>query len=159
MARWWLSLSVLASPMASRPSPWLLRRLGACVYDAFIIVALAMGTGALCLALTRGQMDVADPPWWYRLLLLAVMVAYIVLSWCRGGQTIGMRAWRLRLRSADGGPLGPGRALLRLGCATLSLVVLAAGFWWALVDADGLTWHDRLCRTRMQRLPARGRGA
>ena len=30
--------------------------------------------------------------------------AYFVLSWGRGGQTMGMRPWRLRVLAADGKP-------------------------------------------------------
>ncbi|OGI41569.1 MAG: hypothetical protein A2150_00620 [Candidatus Muproteobacteria bacterium RBG_16_64_11] len=35
--------------------------------------------------------------------------------WTRGGQTLGMRAWRLRLTRADGGPVTWRRAALRIG--------------------------------------------
>ncbi|MDB6162853.1 MAG: hypothetical protein JWL98_285, partial [Xanthomonadaceae bacterium] len=39
----------------------------------------------------------------------------------------------------------------RYAIGTVSLVLGGAGFWWAWIDRDGLTWHDRLSRTQIQR--------
>ena len=76
--------------------------------------------------------------------------AYAVLSWARGGQTIGMRPWRLRLVGIDAPPVR--RALvLRYVVGTLSLLLGGLGFWWAWVDRERLTWHDRASRTRIER--------
>ena len=41
----------------------------------------------------------------YRTGALAVIAAYYVLNWTRSGQTLGMRAWRLRAVSDTGKPL------------------------------------------------------
>lgn len=122
------------------------------LYDLLILAALWMITAALCL-LTAGHMDVHDPPWWQRLALLSVTAGYFVLSWWRGGQTIGMRTWRLRLKSTDDAPISPTRALLRFFLASLSLALAGAGFWWAWLDRQNLTAHDRLCNTTIERLP------
>lgn len=132
---------------------WLARRFGAMLYDLLILGALWMITAALCLGLTAGHMNVQDPPWWQRLALLTVTAGYFVLSWCRGGQTIGMRTWRLRLKSTDDAPIRPIRALLRFFLAGLSLALAGAGFWWAWFDGQKRTAHDRLCRTQVERIP------
>jgi len=85
--------------------------------------------------------------------------AYAVLSWHRGGQTLGMRPWRLRVVGADGGD-APWRALLgRYAIGTLSLLLAGAGFWWAWLDRDRLTWHDRASRTRLLRMPKKAPGS
>ena len=79
--------------------------------------------------------------------------AYAVVSWRRGGQTLGMRPWRLKLVSADG-TAPDWRALsVRYAMATLSLLLGGLGFWWAWIDRERLTWHDRASGTRMVRLP------
>ncbi|KAF1014056.1 MAG: hypothetical protein GAK31_03080 [Stenotrophomonas maltophilia] len=51
---------------------------------------------------------------------------YATLSWQRGGQTMGMRPWRLRLQSSDGAPLRAGQLWRRYAVGTLSLL---AGGW------------------------------
>ena len=77
--------------------------------------------------------------------------AYAVLSWRGGGQTLGMRPWRLRLVSRDGASPGWRALLLRYVVGTGSLLAGGLGFWWAWIDRDRLTWHDRASGTRMVR--------
>ncbi len=78
---------------------------------------------------------------------------YAVTSWRRGGQTLGMRPWRLKVVAADGSPAPRSALWLRYAVAILSTLAAGLGFWWAWVDRERLTWHDRLSRTRMIRLP------
>jgi uncharacterized RDD family membrane protein YckC len=72
--------------------------------------------------------------------------------WWRGGQTLGMRAWRLKVVRMDGSPLRWSDALKRHLAALLSCLTLGLGFLWVLVDSDGLAWHDRLSATRLIRI-------
>ena len=81
--------------------------------------------------------------------------AYAVLSWRRGGQTLGMRPWRLRVTGIDGAPATRAALARRYAIGTLSLLALGAGFWWAWFDRDRLTPHDRFSGTRMRREPKR----
>jgi uncharacterized RDD family membrane protein YckC len=85
------------------------------------------------------------------LVLWAVTGAYAVLSWRRGGQTLGMRPWRLRVAGADGRPAGTRALLLRYAVGSVSLLAAGLGFWWAWIDRDRLAWHDRASGTRMLR--------
>lgn len=145
----------------SHPSALLLRRLGAALYDALISAGLIMGVGLLFTGIMGGATDDLHGPGpaGQGLLLtamVAVLVAYFVVSWTRGGQTVGMRPWRLKVVAADGGAVTPRAATIRLGSALLSWVPAGLGFWWALADRERLTWHDRLSGTRLLRLPKAG---
>jgi uncharacterized RDD family membrane protein YckC len=42
-----------------------------------------------------------------------VLALYFVVFWSRGGQTVAMRAWHVRLVTANGASLTPLRALVR----------------------------------------------
>lgn len=80
---------------------------------------------------------------------------YATLSWRRGGQTLGLRPWRLRVVTADGSvPTWPA-LWRRYAVATVSLAAAGLGFWWAWFDRDRLTWHDRAAGTRMVHEPKR----
>lgn len=81
--------------------------------------------------------------------------AYATTSWRRGGQTLGMRPWRMRVRAADGAPAAWRALWLRYAVGTLSLLLAGFGFWWAWLDRDRLTWHDRASGTRLIREPKR----
>ena len=75
------------------------------------------------------------------------------MSWTRGGQTLGMRAWRCRLVAADGEPVGWGQTVARFAAALVSWAALGLGFWWALADPERRTWHDRWSGTRIVLVP------
>ncbi len=73
--------------------------------------------------------------------------------WTHGGQTLGMRAWRIRLVGRGGGRVSWGQATLRFFAAIVSWLALGLGFLWALVDRERHAWHDRCSGTRLIRLP------
>ena len=142
--------------MSSTPaSLWL--RLAAAIYDLFPLIALWMLTAGLALLLVQGQVDLAHPTIAWRIglrvALLAITAAYFVISWTRGGQTIGMRAWRLRIVGEDGTVLPWPRALLRFAVACVSLGVFGLGFVWCLFDARNRAWHDIAAGSVLVRLP------
>jgi len=144
-----------------RPRALLLWRLLAMIYDALPVLALWMLAGTVfTLAYTfsgHAQRENIAPFSAWQWLLWAVCWAitgwYATASWRRGGQTLGMRPWRLKLESRDGTPLRRGQLWLRFAVATLSLLLGGLGFWWALVDRQRLTWHDRASATRLLRMP------
>ena len=78
--------------------------------------------------------------------VLVWVVGFFVWFWRNGGQTIGMRAWRMRLFSTSEQPLTYGRAFLRMlyslgGLGTL-LVLLDVKYKQSL--------QDRLANTEMR---------
>jgi uncharacterized RDD family membrane protein YckC len=81
-----------------------------------------------------------------QLFVLAVFAAYCLWSWLRGGQTLAMRAWRIRLVDVT-----PRKALLRFALALL-FVPTGISLAWALIDKDGQFLHDRLAGTRLARV-------
>jgi len=79
-----------------------------------------------------------------QLFVLALFAAYFLWCWLRGGQTLAMKTWRIRVVAKNGhGRLAPQAALLRFVYA-LFLVPTAIGIFWALVDRDRQFLHDRL---------------
>ena len=89
----------------------------------------------------------------FRTYLLFVAFLYLAVPWVRTGQTLGLKAWRLRVERREGGPLTWWHALLRFLAALPSILPGGIGLLWVLVDREGLAWHDRLSGTRVVRLP------
>ena len=127
-------------------------RLLALLYDFFPLLALWFVTAG---AFTWAHGDAVRGGWLGMLefcVLVAITALYAVLSWKRGGQTIGMRPWQMRVVDAGSGGNAGWRALwLRYAVGSASLLLVGAGFWWAWIDRDRLTWHDRASGTRMLR--------
>jgi len=90
---------------------------------------------------------------WVQLLLLAELVLFFVFCWRRGGQTLGMAAWRIHLTQLDGSPCSWRQIFLRLLSAPLSLLCLGLGYLWLLFDHNQQTWHDKISQTLVVHIP------
>jgi uncharacterized RDD family membrane protein YckC len=84
--------------------------------------------------------------------VLAFVAGFLVLFYFAlfgrlASATVGQQAVGLVLRDLDGGAPTPGQAFWRAFGYLVSLSALMLGFIWALVDSEGLTWHDRISGT------------
>jgi len=136
----------------SDAAPGLLRRLASMLYESVLLFGVAF-SGASLFQLAAGTLRIEG--WRMHLLqffLLAVFAAYFLWCWLRGGQTLAMKTWRIRLVAKEGhARLAPRAALLRFVYALL-LVPSLVGIAWAWVDRDGQFLHDRLAGSLL--LPA-----
>ncbi len=128
----------------------LLRRLAALTYDALALLGLLM-CFTLLMVLVRGGRAIPPGTLWFELCLFGIAAGYFAGLWTRSGQTLGMRAWHIRLVAANGALVPWRRALLRFGAAWLSLLPAGLGYWWSLMDPQRRCWHDRLAGTRVVR--------
>ena len=126
------------------------RRVAAFCYDLLLLAALVFCFTLLVLLL-RGGREVPPGTIWFELCLVAVAAVFFCGFWVHGGQTLGMRAWRIRV-VADGATFTWQRALARFAAATVSLAPAGLGLWWALRDSERRSWHDRWTRTRVVRV-------
>ena len=124
------------------------RRIGALLYDLLIVVALLIVATGPVMVSTGGE-AVQPGTLWYQLYLALVVAAYFAGFWWRRGQTIGMAAWRLHLRSADGRPVTLRQSVVRSAAAVVSWGLAGIGVLWMLVDRERRTWHDMASGTRV----------
>lgn len=125
------------------------RRLGSLLYEALVILALAIFLFLLPVALFSGVVHLMPGPgllWLYLFVLLGV---YFVWCWVKAGQTLAMKTWRLWLIDARSGrPPRLLQAVVRYGmgwiCWPTGLALL-----WSFLDPDGQFLHDRIAGTRI----------
>ena len=133
-------------------APAIARRLASAVYDLLIVFAIALVATLPFIAIfgdsTQGWRHYLLQAW-----IAAAIGAYFVTCWARGGQTLPMKTWRIRIVRFDGARVGAWRAVHRYILAWLSLAALGAGFVWALFDRDGQFLHDRLAGTAIVNAP------
>ena len=128
----------------SGTTPGLARRLASMVYEAVLLFAVGFFAAWLFYFASGGQDATAGGL--RRLLqifIVAVFAGYFLWCWLRGGQTLAMKAWRIRLVAVT-----PAKALLRFALATLLLPTLVSVLW-TFVDRDRQFLHDRLAGTRL----------
>jgi uncharacterized RDD family membrane protein YckC len=126
------------------------RRLAALCYDLLLLAALVLSFTLLVVAARLGR-SVPPGTWWFPLCLSAVVVLFFAGFWVHGGQTLGMRAWRIRVVRDDGSPLKWPRAAARFALGLLAAAPAGLGLWWSLLDERKRGWHDRWTRTRVVR--------
>ena len=134
-----------------RTSPLIGWRLLALAYDLFPVLALWF---AIAGVFTLAHGDSIRGGWLGLLEFVVLWLAaglYAVISWRRGGQTLGMRPWRLEVMATDGGPASARALWLRYAVGGVGLLLAGLGFWWAWVDRKGITWHDAVSNTRLVR--------
>ena len=126
----------------SGTAPPLLRRLASMGYEAILLFGVGFFAAWLFFFASGGR-DATHG--WERyvlqLFILVVFAAYFLWCWLRGGQTLAMKAWHIRLVDVT-----PQKALLRF---VLALLLFPVSIPWALVDRDGQYLHDRLAGTRL----------
>jgi uncharacterized RDD family membrane protein YckC len=159
----------------------LFRRLAALLYDLLLVIALGFVVTFAMLPLTHGEAILSSTQGLvghaYHALLAMLVFAYFGWSWTRSGQTLGMRAWRIRLESAGARRLTWAKSLVRflLGTGLAWLATLGAWYFaqpgfpagdagaaalvapllvnyaWILFDAEGRSLQDLAGRARMRR--------
>ena len=77
-----------------------------------------------------------------------IAVLYFPFFWARGGATLGMRPFKLRVvRDRDGGRIGWGTALLRLVGLWIAAAVFYIGYIWIFIDKRRRGWQDLIAGT------------
>ncbi|WP_349432404.1 RDD family protein [Methylomarinum sp. Ch1-1] len=134
-------------PNQAAPGFW--RRMAAVIYDSLLLLAVLFLATTVALPFNAGEAFSADQVI-YPLYLVAVSFVFYGWFWTHGGQTLGLRSWKMRLVDRhDNRAVGWRQALLRYLAAVLSWLCLGMGFVWILIDKKNLAWHDYLSGTRL----------
>jgi uncharacterized RDD family membrane protein YckC len=132
------------------PSAGIIRRLAAMLYDTMLLVAVLFVATAVAVAINKGE-AVTHPI--YYLSLLLISYGFFGWFWTHGGQTLGMRTWRLKLEADSGQEIDWPMAGKRFVFAAISLLPFGAGLFWQLFDPEGKAVHDRLSESRVVFIP------
>ncbi|KKO48286.1 membrane protein [Arsukibacterium sp. MJ3] len=147
---------------ANAPRAGFARRLAAIIYDVLVLMALVMLAAGIAMLLVQllvstalvnlnGYSDIADYlttgllRWLYFSYLLAIILGFYVYFWCKAGQTLGMRAWRIVVIKQNGLPLTPLQALARALLACFGV----GNLWLWLRWGKGLALQDQLTASQM----------
>ena len=129
----------------------LFRRLAALLYDCFLIGAIWFSIAGIAVILHGGE---AMPVWANQFILLPILILstffFYFWFWTHGGQTLGMRAWRLQILNEHKQAPTVKECILRFSTATISLGI---GFLYAPFNKEKKSLHDLLSSTQIVLLP------
>lgn len=163
-------MNAAVAPSAALETPGLARRMACFVYEGVLLFGVVVIAGWLYSSLTQ-QRHALHGRTGLQAFMLVVLAIYFVGFWSRGGQTVAMKTWHIRLVAAGGGPVSQSRALARYLLSWIwFLPALAAAYLAELpaAEAVGLLivgvlayaalarlhpqhqfWHDAVCGTRL----------
>jgi uncharacterized RDD family membrane protein YckC len=133
--------------LAPRLAP-LGRRFASLAYEGILVIPVLFIAAYLFLALTQAARTPLVHAL-FQLWLVGVLGCYFVFCWGRGGQTLAMKTWRIRVARSDGATLSSREGVARFLLALWSCLLFGAGFWWAFFDRDHQFLHDRLVGSRL----------
>ncbi len=117
-------------------------------YDAILLLAILFLATAIALPFNGGKAFTPDqylyPAW-----LFWVSFLFYTWFWTHGGQTLGLKSWKMVLRTESGKTIGWPQACIRFFSALLSWACLGLGFLWILIDPEKQAWHDKLSGTKL----------
>ncbi|PCJ36947.1 MAG: RDD family protein [Moraxellaceae bacterium] len=147
----------MSTSYLENPSAGLVPRIAAMGYDFLMLIAVWMLVSFLHI-MVRGEPIEGQPSGFqYTLFPLLVLstVAFYSWFWTHGGQTLGMRAWRIKVvhQKLDGTRITYSQCIVRMAVGTLSLFSLGMGYISVLFNSNSDCWHDTASHTRTIRLP------
>ena len=125
------------------------RRLGALMYDSLLILALLALTGYIRIPLNGEAVTGLA----FQLTLLAEILGFYGFCWYKHGETLGMRAWHIRLVDESGHGVSLKQIAIRSLVGPISLACAGLGYLWLFVGNDKQTWHDKMSKTVVVHLP------
>ena len=131
---------------------WL--RFAAMFYDGFLLTAMWFLIAGAMVIIHGGE---ELPLWASQYLLLPTLITatliFNVWFWVHGGQSLGMRAWRIKVVDLSGKPITTPSGIKRWSFSVISLAALGFGYFWMLFDKEKRTWHDHWSDTCVVHIP------
>lgn len=127
------------------------RRIAAIFYDLILILAILLIGTLFSLIFTKGY-AIPSNNLLYKIYLLTLICSFYIGFWVHGGQTLGMKAWGLKLLTLQNKPLSYQHAILRFFLSLFSFLLLGFGFFWALFDPKRQALYDKFLGIRMERV-------
>jgi len=121
------------------------KHFAALIYDVFPVIGLLLVTSMIVL-LIRNGVEVERFSIWFTTLLLAEVALYFVYSWKIGGQTLGMRAWKIKITPSqiDQQQLTWSQSIVRFLVGILSILLLGLGIFWKKISPTKKSWMDMI---------------
>lgn len=127
------------------------KHVAALIYDTFPILALFLTTSLILVLIRQGQ-EIQPRTLWMQLLLLTEVFLYFTYSWKKGGQTLGMRAWKIGIHNHQ--DMTWSQVSLRFLAGVISTLLLGLGLWVRKFNTSQLTWMDQVCGQQVADLQA-----
>jgi uncharacterized RDD family membrane protein YckC len=128
--------------------PNVFRHLVIMLYDILLLLSVLLLATLIAVAFNGGE-AFGDRNPFFILYLFSVSGFFYCWFWTHGGQTLGMRAWKVHLIGQQQHDITWKQAITRFLVALISWLPLAMGYWWQWLGKDKQSWLDQFSNTRL----------
>lgn len=121
----------------------LLRRIAAFLYDCMLLIAIYFVVTAAVIPLNDGE---AIQHWSFKIFLVFISFIFFDWFWRHGGQTLGMRAWRIRVEGVEEEKITFNQSMQRF---ITGLLVFGITYLFMFGNTTSQALHDKLSKTKI----------
>ncbi len=129
-----------------QPGP--IRQIMAMIYDFLLLLSALLFAAIIPVALNGGE-AITPGNVFFLLYLLSVCFLFYGWFWTHGGQTLGMRAWKIKLISSTSPTISWKQAAVRFIFGLISWLCLGLGFWWQWLSKNKQSWYNQAAKTQL----------
>jgi len=133
----------------SKTPAW--KHFAAFIYDIFPMLGIFIMT-AFIVVLIRNGKAVEQHTLWFDALIVSEIMFYYMYSWKLGGQTLGMRAWKIKIipNNNKQSTLTWTQTSMRFLTGIISTLLLGLGLFWKSFSKDQDSWMDKVSDSHCQ---------
>ncbi len=132
----------------SHQRPGLFRHLAMMAYDMLLLLSVLLVAGFIAVAFNGGEAISSSNPF-FMLYITGICFFFYGWFWTHGGQTLGMRAWKVHLIGQQQHDVTWQQVAIRFLANIIAWLPLGLGFWWQYIGKDNQSWPDYLSSTRL----------
>jgi len=129
-------------------SPGFFRHMAIIAYDALLLLAILFLATAIVLPFNNGEAFTSSQ-YFFPIYILLISFLYYGWFWTHGGQTLGMKTWKIKILTLNHKPMTWPLAFKRFLLSFFSWGFAGLGFLWKFIDKKQYTWHDKLSKTTL----------
>ncbi|MBE0439423.1 MAG: RDD family protein [Gammaproteobacteria bacterium] len=132
--------------------PSIFRYLGIMIYDTLLLLSVLLFASALAVgfnALVNNANAIESGNPFFPLYLVTISFIFYGWFWTHGGQTLGMRSWKVYLVNGSDTNITWRQAFIRFVVGIISWLPAGMGYWWLYFGKNKQSWLDIMSRTRL----------
>ena len=116
----------------------------AIIYDILLLLAVLFIATSVAMVFNHGEAIEPGQSLYPFYIVYMIIVSFFFYGWfwTHGGQTLGMKTWKMKLEHVNGDAITWSLAFIRFISAAVSWAAAGLGFLWSLVQPEKRTWHD-----------------
>ena len=127
------------------------RRVLVIIYDSILLAAVFIFTSLPIIIPFKITIEHTFYPL-YIIYIYFIAFIFFAWNWTHGGQTLGLKTWKIKLIADSGKNVTWKQSFLRYIGSLICWLSCGIGFLWCYTNKDRLAWNDIISKTRLTKI-------